>query len=570
MLFALLALLGPTPSMAQSLPQNDLAASMAFAPAAIDAGKPTLLRVRLNNRNSDATVSGIAYDMPFPTGMRFYATPDLTQCGGSITPVATGYQFRGGRLGMSDGCLVDTVVTVDSAVSLDLTVTVAPVTSTNGGSVRSISATLAVAAGGLPPRITSPVLPAVGLLGVDYAHQVTVTGSEPIAVTAEGLPPGLTYDDATRRVSGRPTLAGTYTVTLRATNAFPPPDAQVSTVEIRNPPLQIVTMPPLSPAPLLIGRPVSIQFEATGGVGPYRWDVAGGTLPEGLSLDADGRISGVPTQPGAHTFVARVRDAVGQQDTRSYELAAAKIPTTLRIGVAPNPAVVGQVVGVSATVEPTIGPAPGGTLDVWVAGPGTRCPDDFEPATADPVTTQTRSVAVSGGAANASFPDLSIGRLRVCALYGGGPLHDASRFGPADLYVIKGVLLPSPGVKLDVPARVRAGDTIAGQVRVEGADGGATPGGTVRVRAGARDLGEIPVVGGAAAFALEAPAEPGVVALTASYAGDAAYAPAAAEPAYVTVSKASVAEPIPTLGETAAVLLALMLGALAVARLRRR
>jgi hypothetical protein len=93
----------------------------------------------------------------------------------------------------------------------------------------------------------------------------------------------------------------------------------------------------------------------------------------------------------------------------------------------------------------------------------------------------------------------------------------------------------------------------------------------VRVRAGARDLGEIPIVDGVAAFSVVAPTEPGVMTLTASYAGDAAFSPAASEPAYVAVAKVrGVTEPVPTLGETGAAMLAMLLAAFAGARLRRR
>jgi hypothetical protein len=58
--------------------------------------------------------------------------------------------------------------------------------------------------------------------------------------------------------------------------------------------------------------------------------------------------------------------------------------------------------------------------------------------------------------------------------------------------------------------------------------------------------------------------------LTASYAGDAAFSPAASEPAYVSVTKVIATQSIPTLGESAAAMLALVLAALAGARLRRR
>ena len=179
--------------------------------------------------------------------------------------------------------------------------------------------------GGIPPKITSPPLPAQGMLGIDYSHQVTVTGTAPVVVTADGLPPGLLYDDSTRRISGQPTLTGLYTVTLRATNGIAPPDAQVSIVEVRNPPLQIVTPAPLSSTPLDHRcAPTAFVIEATGGLPPYRFEITDGALPPGLALSEGGQITGTPTTPGTFTFTVRVRDVLVNLDSRTYELVVSR------------------------------------------------------------------------------------------------------------------------------------------------------------------------------------------------------------------------------------------------------
>jgi hypothetical protein len=51
--------------------------------------------------------------------------------------------------------------------------------------------------------------------------------------------------------------------------------------------------------------------------GAATWSLYSGVLPPGLTLAADGRLSGIPSQAGAYPFAVRV-DAAGQFGVRSY------------------------------------------------------------------------------------------------------------------------------------------------------------------------------------------------------------------------------------------------------------
>ena len=545
---------------------GDLDAGASFEPPTIQSGKPTNLRVHLENTN-DGSIGGIGFDVVFAAGVRMIGTLNPEQCRGTVTPFNGGVQVRGASLGAYADCNILIPVTVDSDTTREVTQPIGRIASNGGGTIGRIDATLTVL-GGIPPKITSTPLSSPAFVGLPYFHQVTVTGTAPVVVTADGLPPGLAYDDKARLVSGAPTQTGVFLVTLRATNGVAPPDAQVSVVEIINPPLQIVTPAPLAP-PLTILAPVSIQIQASGGLPPYKWDLFGGSLPPGLTLGEDGRITGSPNTPGTYAFTVRVRDVLNNVDGRGYELVVQRIPTTTRITLVPNPAVSGQVVLLTASVEAQVGPPPAGTLGAWVAGPGTRCPEPFESGP-DPVTPNAATAAINAGVAQITFPGLSIGRFRVCARFDGGPQYAPSTLGPVDLFVIKGILLPSPTVTLEAPKHARAGARVAGRVVLASAGTTSTPTGTVRVRAGLRDLGELAIVDGVATFATSAPDVSGTIAITASYAGDGAFSPAVADPAYVAVTKATTTEAIPTVGETALAFLALALAGLAAMRLRRR
>ena len=88
------------------------------------------------------------------------------------------------------------------------------VTAANSAGSDTLAVTLTV----LPPKpaITSNLFPA--MVGTPFSQQLEISGN-PTSVTASGLPPLLTCNPATGLVSGNPTVAGTYTATVSATNA---------------------------------------------------------------------------------------------------------------------------------------------------------------------------------------------------------------------------------------------------------------------------------------------------------------------------------------------------------------
>ena len=51
-----------------------------------------------------------------------------------------------------------------------------------------------------------------------------------------------------------------------------------------------------------VGTAYTRSFTASGGVAPYHYMINGGVLPNGLTLSAEGRLSGTPTNAGSFTF----------------------------------------------------------------------------------------------------------------------------------------------------------------------------------------------------------------------------------------------------------------------------
>jgi hypothetical protein len=59
---------------------------------------------------------------------------------------------------------------------------------------------------------------------------------------------------------------------------------------------------------------------------PYTWAVAGGTVPPGLSLSSDGKLSGTTTTAGTYVFTLRVTDASGQTATQDFRMPVDPVP----------------------------------------------------------------------------------------------------------------------------------------------------------------------------------------------------------------------------------------------------
>ena len=64
----------------------------------------------------------------------------------------------------------------------------------------------------------------------------------------------------------------------------------------------------------------SATLTATGGVTPYTWSLASGSLPTGLSLSSTGVISGTPTAAGTFTFTTKVTDSGSPVKSASQSL----------------------------------------------------------------------------------------------------------------------------------------------------------------------------------------------------------------------------------------------------------
>jgi hypothetical protein len=156
-------------------------------------------------------------------------------------------------------------------------------------------------------------------VGASYSKALSTTsGVAPLVYSAENVPAGLALAGDTGVLSGTPSAAGDFNLTVRVTDARGKSATRPYT-------LKVFPSPAISTGPTLVdgyaGEAYNVALVASGGRPPLVWTLAEGSPPPGLSLSSEGLLSGtisVDASPAqAHTFTVRVKEANGIQTTRA-------------------------------------------------------------------------------------------------------------------------------------------------------------------------------------------------------------------------------------------------------------
>nr|WP_170299232.1 putative Ig domain-containing protein [Larkinella terrae] len=186
----------------------------------------------------------------------------------------------------------------------------------------STTLTLTVNTVNTPPANEAPVAPAVSPLSatINVGFQTTSllaftdAENDPLTYTLTGLPSGMSFNTATREISGTPTVSGSFTLTYSATDNKHSPVSVTLVMTVSGSSEPPANAAPVAPAVSPLSATINVGFQTASlpvftdaENDPLTYTLTG--LPNGMSFNAGTReISGMPTASGTFTLTYSATD----------------------------------------------------------------------------------------------------------------------------------------------------------------------------------------------------------------------------------------------------------------------
>jgi len=186
-------------------------------------------------------------------------------------------------------------------------------------SIDDLLVTSTAAVAGAPVITSGSTASAVAYEANANIYQITASNS-PDSYAATGLPEGLSINTTTGVISGTPTVPGTYSVGVSASNNQGTGGASLTLTVTKNPGAPSISSSLTSTD--LVGNTYSYQIVANNTPTSY----AAGSLPAGLTVNtATGLISGTPTVGGVFNVAISASNALGT-DTQTLVITINSAP----------------------------------------------------------------------------------------------------------------------------------------------------------------------------------------------------------------------------------------------------
>ena len=190
-------------------------------------------------------------------------------------------------------------------------------------------------------------------VGTAVSLQITATDSasgQTLTYSATGLPAGLSISSSSGLISGTPTTATSYSVTVKATDTTGANGSAsftwtvnpaANTVSVTNPGTQTST----------VGTAVSLQITATDSASGQTLTYSATGLPAGLSISSSsGLISGTPTTATSYSVTVKATDTTGANGSASFTWTVNPAANTVSVT---NPGTQTSTVGTAVSLQIT-------------------------------------------------------------------------------------------------------------------------------------------------------------------------------------------------------------------------
>lgn len=200
------------------------------------------------------------------------------------------------------------------------------ITATNSKGSANRSYTLNVAKTRVAPAFTSAGQLADGEQNTAYSTTITTSG-EPapsLAITSGAIPTGLSLNTTTGVLSGIPSVYGSFSFTLSATNSLASA-SRTFTLNLAKERVTPVYTTGTALPDAAQNSAYNVTLAATGEPAPTFALASGSTLPTGLNLSASGAITGTPGVYGSFSFTVTATNSKGAAN-RTFTLNVARQP----------------------------------------------------------------------------------------------------------------------------------------------------------------------------------------------------------------------------------------------------